>query len=136
MQDLPEVKMNQAGYRFITEVLVVGAGQRVLFGNNDSSDHDVRAYSEIQKNTFNIIITTRSYTKTFKLQKVGSPIKLTCDFHPHMRGWIHVVDHENVAVTDSDGRFTIAGITLGRYQLNIIQPVIRLRSQVAVDIVA
>jgi hypothetical protein len=41
--ELPEVTMNQEGFRFRPQVMVVQAGQRVLFGNSDSSDHNVRA---------------------------------------------------------------------------------------------
>jgi hypothetical protein len=51
-----------------------------------------------------------------------------------MRGWIYVVDHKRHGVTDNKGIFKISGLSPGRYQLNIIQPVVRLHSQVIVDI--
>lgn len=121
--------MDQVGFQFRPLVMVVQERQRVIFGNGDSQDHNVRAYSEVSRNTFNIITTNkRSYTKKFELQKPGSPIKLACDFHRSMRGWIYVVGHERHAVTSDDGIFEIGSIPPGTYRLNIIQPDIRLRS--------
>ena len=128
--------MDQVGFQFRPLVMVVQQGQRVTFGNGDSQDHNVRAYSEISKNTFNIITTSRhSYTKKFQLQKPGSPIKLACDFHPAMQAWIYVVDHERCAVTSEDGTFEIESVPPGTYRLNIIQPAIRLRSQTIIELV-
>jgi plastocyanin len=134
---LPETTMNQAGFRFRPQVMVARAGQRIIFGNEDFQDHNVRAYSENSRNTFNIITTQkRSYTKRFQVQKPGSPVKLACDFHPHMRAWIYVVDHERHAVSGADGLFTIDNIPDGRYMLHIVQPILRLRSEVEVEFVS
>lgn len=135
IQEFPMANVDQTGFRFRPLVMVVQAGQRVEFTNGDSQDHNVRAYSENDKNTFNIITNLkRSYTKTFQLQRPGSPVKLACDFHPSMRGWIYVVDHNRYAVTSEDGTFNIESIPPGTYQLNIIQPAIRLRTQATIEI--
>jgi hypothetical protein len=36
-----------------------------------------------------------------------------------MQGWIVVVDHPYYAVTDADGRFTLADVPPGDYQLDV-----------------
>jgi hypothetical protein len=46
-------------------------------------------------------------------------IKVTCDAHPWMTGWLVVTDHPFVAVTDERGAFKIDGVPPGSYQLQI-----------------
>ena len=44
-------------------------------------------------------------------------VRLGCDVHPWMRGWLVVLDHPHAAVTGTDGRFTIAAVPPGSYTL-------------------
>src|SRR5881396_2435009 len=44
-------------------------------------------------------------------------VRLACDVHPWMRGWLVVLDHPHAAVTGTDGRFAIATVPPGSYTL-------------------
>ncbi|MGK3994699.1 beta-sandwich domain-containing protein [Sorangium sp. So ce1024] len=52
-------------------------------------------------------------TKTWK----DGIIKLTCDLHPWMRGFVAVTDHPIFAVSGDDGSFTIEKVPAGKYKL-------------------
>src|SRR5207247_5859701 len=44
-------------------------------------------------------------------------VRVGCDVHPWMRGWLVVLDHPYAAVTGADGRFAIAAVPAGSYTL-------------------
>jgi hypothetical protein len=46
-------------------------------------------------------------TETFR---AAETLRVSCDVHRWMQGWIVVVDHPYYAVTDADGRFTLADV--------------------------
>jgi hypothetical protein len=46
-------------------------------------------------------------------------VKVSCDAHPWMTGWIVVTDHPYVAVTDERGAFRLAGVPPGSYTLSL-----------------
>jgi plastocyanin len=54
-------------------------------------------------------------------KKVRSPglMKLTCDAHPFMHGYIMVSDHDFVATTDALGRFSITGVPPGKHEIRL-----------------
>jgi hypothetical protein len=44
-------------------------------------------------------------------------IKMKCDVHPWMTGWISVTNHPWFAVTGESGRFEIKDVPVGTYKL-------------------
>ena len=46
-------------------------------------------------------------------------VRLTCDVHPWMVGWVGVMAHPFFAVTSADGTFTIPGIPAGTYDVAV-----------------
>lgn len=126
----PAVLMDQASFRFVPRVLVAHAEQPVVFGNSDSTNHNIRAISENDANTFNIITRPgKTSTKSFESQPLNTPIRLACDFHPSMEAWIYVLDHPYHAVTDEEGNFEIGPVPPGDYVLRIRDPGYRLRAE-------
>ena len=125
-----EVAMDQRGFRFVPQVIVALAGREVAFGNGDSHDHNIRGNSSEPRNIFNVIMRPdRTFTKKFVVQDPDNPVKLACDFHPSMQGWVYIIDHPLHATTDNEGTFTISNIPPGTYTLTLIQPLIRLRTE-------
>jgi hypothetical protein len=52
-----------------------------------------------------------------QLFEVAGPITLRCDIHEHMRGLILVLDTPHFVMTDTEGRFRLGGLPVGRYVL-------------------
>jgi len=122
----PLATMDQRDYEFVPRVLAVRSGQPVRFTNSDSANHNVRTSSPNRTNEFNVFTGVEgSYTHRFTGNPEQRPIRLGCDIHPWMRGWIYVFEHSHFAVTDGQGRFRINSVPLGRYKLFVQQPDIR-----------
>lgn len=48
-----------------------------------------------------------------------SPMKITCDFHPWIMGYVLVQDHPYMTVTDKQGRFRINKIPYGEIKVQV-----------------
>jgi hypothetical protein len=53
---------------------------------------------------------------TSKIRDTGI-LKVVCDTHAWMLGYVHVFDHPFFAVTDEKGNFSIANVPPGKYTL-------------------
>jgi plastocyanin len=125
-EPLKPALMDQLDHQFVPRVLAVRAGQPVKFTNSDPANHNVRTASSQPTNEFNVFTgIDGSYTHRFVAVPQQSPVRLGCDIHPWMRGWIYVFDHPHFAVTDEQGRFRINSVPPGRYKLLLRQPDIR-----------
>jgi plastocyanin len=117
------VLMDQRDHEFVPRLLAVRSGQPVKFTNSDSANHNVHTSSPQRTNEFNVFTRVdSSYTHRFAPDPQQRPVRLGCDIHPWMCGWIYVFDHPFFAVTDTQGRFRIAAVPAGRYKLMIQQP--------------
>ena len=115
--------MDQVNHRFVPRVLAVRAAQTVLFTNSDPANHNVRASSRVASNEFNVFTGNEgSYQRVFAANPKQQPVRVGCDIHPWMCGWIYVFEHSHFAVTDARGEFRIPGVPPGEYRLHIVQP--------------
>ena len=122
--------MDQCDHEFLPRVLAVHSGQPVKFINSDVANHNVRTSSLHPTNEFNVFTgVDGSYTHRFAADPQQRPIRLGCDIHPWMRGWIYVFDHPQFAVSDARGRFRVASVPPGRYKLLLRQPDIRYAAE-------
>jgi len=110
------VIFNQASCRFEPHIMVVPVGSTVGFQNSDKCVHNVHLYAF--KNTgFNRAVPTGKDVKgTFKRAEA---IKVSCDIHPWMSGYVVVTDATHWAVTDAEGGFSLKGLPAGEYELEI-----------------
>ena len=116
-------QMDQADHQFVPRVLAVQAGQPVKFTNSDPANHNVRTSSPVRTNEFNVFTgIDGSYVHRFALNPDGRPVRLGCDIHPWMRGWIYIFEHPFFAVTDEHGKFRIERVPAGEYTAIIEQP--------------
>lgn len=118
----PEL-MDQRDHEFVPRVLAVRAGQPVRFTNSDPANHNVRTVSSQRTNEFNVFTGIEgSYTHRFAADGQHRPVRVGCDIHPWMRGWIYVFDQPHFAVSDPQGRFRIDALPPGEHLLAIRQP--------------
>lgn len=112
------VTIDQKGCVFAPHVVGVMAGQKVVFKNSDPVLHNVRTDSKINK-VFNIAqpIQDMETKKAFDKPEIG--IRVKCDVHFWMAGFIHVLANPYFAVTGEDGSFTIKDLPAGTYTVEI-----------------
>jgi len=98
-------------------VLVVPAGATIDILNSDGILHNIHTYSTANP-AFNKAQPKFKKVLTADFKKPET-IKVTCDAHGWMLGWIVVSDHPYVAVTDEKGEFTLKDVPPGHYKLEI-----------------
>jgi plastocyanin len=112
------VKMDQKQCVFVPRVVVVPAGGTVEFVNSDRLLHNVRGggkenppFNRAQPHARNIAI-------VFKSPEI---LRVDCDLHSWMRGWIVVAEHPFYAVTNEEGEFVFENVPPGKYKLQAWQ---------------
>ena len=111
------VVLDQKGCAFTPRVVVAPAGAPVDILNNDGILHNVHTYST--KNT--PINKAQPGFKKKMTETFGQPeiIKLTCDAHPWMVGWIVVTDHPYAVPTDGAGSFKLTDVPPGIHKMEV-----------------
>jgi high-affinity iron transporter len=107
------VLVNQRGLQFTPRVQAIALGQRVRFTNLDRETHNVHIVTPGFE--FNQVAAPGQLLE-FKPSKPGV-MRLACDIHLHMRGFVVVGPTRWVRVCGADGRFQIDGVPDGRYVL-------------------
>lgn len=103
--------------RFDPHVQVASPGQTLTMDSEDQTLHTTHAYGEKDRSLFNIAIPMPGLKITRPLER-DSVVRLACDTHPWMRGYV-VVSNELSAVSDERGAFTIANVPPGIRELRI-----------------
>lgn len=111
--------LNNKNCRFEPEVQVIPAGPLYLI-NKDPVWHNNHGYSG-KHTVFNIVLPHLSQDRFTQLPNPGT-IRISCDVHSWMEGWIYVVDNPYYATTDATGKFTISDVPPGEYDLVATQP--------------
>jgi high-affinity iron transporter len=108
------VNVNQHGLQFEPRVQVATVGQTIQFTNQDGETHNVHiitpgfAFNESMR---------PNQPKDFTPAKPGL-VRLVCDIHSHMRGFIVVTASPWAKVCKGGGAFKFADVPEGRYTLN------------------
>jgi plastocyanin len=128
------VVIQQEDYEFVPRVVGVRAGQKVAVGNRDYANHNVRTTALNTRNAFNVITPAEGmHEHVIQAEPSDRPIRLSCDIHPWMSGWIYVFDHDRFAFTGEDGRFQIENVPAGAYLLLVTQPDGKLHAETEID---
>ncbi len=91
--------------------------------NEDDTLHNIHTYEQIGKarrTVFNVSQPTKgdSFTKQVKLRK-GAGMKIECDAHDFMHGFVFVAKNPYFAVVDENGAFEIGDIPPGTYKIKV-----------------
>jgi len=109
--------MENNGCRYAPRILAMQKGERLRVKNADPKLHIPHSYLQ-EKTVFMLSLPFRNtiLDATQKIRESGI-MKLVCDTHAWMLGYVHVFDHRFFAVTDERGAFSITNIPPGTYTL-------------------
>ena len=107
-------ELNNLKCHFIPKVQAIRAGPLVVV-NSDPVLHNTHGYYG-RRTAFNFALPFKDQQIPTSLDRTGT-VRLDCDAHGWMEGWIFVVDNPYYAVTGADGKFSIADVPAGTYKL-------------------
>jgi plastocyanin len=113
------VIFDQQGCEYTPHVIAFPAGSTIKVINSDGILHSIHTESSINPV---VDMAQPGFKKTLDVT-IAKPeaIKVTCDAHNWMEGWWYAVGNPYFAVTNQDGRFTIANVPPGTYTLQVWQ---------------
>lgn len=111
-------ELNNQKCRFEPSVQVIPAGPLDVI-NRDPVLHNTHGYYG-KRTAFNMAQPNQNQTIAADLPKAGA-VKVDCDAHGWMEGWIYVVDNPYFALTGADGKFNISEVPPGEYDLVAMQ---------------
>ena len=110
--------LDQKGCRFSPHVQVMAPGN-IDVVNSDPVLHNTHGY--YGKNTaFNLALPLQGGKVTRPLRRPGV-VRIDCDAHGWMEGWVFVADNPYYAQTGADGAFTITDVPPGEYVVVVWQ---------------
>jgi len=112
----PAAKMDQKQCSFIPHVVIVPVGGTVEFLNSDRLLHNVRSIAKENPPFNRAQPHARSISFTFKRPEL---LRVDCDLHSWMRGWVVVAEHPFYALTNEQGEFALENVPQGKYTLQV-----------------
>ncbi|MDB5598849.1 MAG: Carboxypeptidase regulatory-like protein [Xanthobacteraceae bacterium] len=111
---------------FTPSVQVIRPG-KIDVVNNDPVLHNTHGYYD-KRTAFNLALPNKGQRIPVDLTRAGT-VRVDCDAHGWMEGWIYVVDNPYYALTSADGKFNIADVPPGNYTLVVAHPFTGLKQQ-------
>ena len=109
--------LDQKGCQFGPHVLQVPAGAEVDILNPDGVLHNIHTFSTANPS----INKAQPKFKKVLTEKFDKPeiIRVQCDAHSWMQGWIVVAAHPQYAVTDAAGAFKLDNVPPGKHTVEV-----------------
>jgi plastocyanin len=117
--------LDQKGCEFRPSVLVMAPGEVDIL-NSDGVLHNIHTFSTANS-PINKAQPKFKKTMTEKFSKPEA-IKVQCDAHSWMLGWIYVTENP-AAVTDDKGGFKIENVPAGKHKVEVWHPVLGKQSK-------
>jgi plastocyanin len=111
------VVMNQEGCQYKPHVMGIMVGQTFKVLNDDGILHNVHALPNVNRQ-FNMAMPPSRKEAETTFSKPEGVFTIKCDVHPWMQAHIGVFDNPFFAVTGKDGKFTIANLPAGTYEVD------------------
>ncbi len=107
------------GCRYAPRVMALQRGERLRVKSNDPKLHIPHGYLG-NRTVFNLSLPFKgtSIDATSRIRQPGI-LKVVCDTHAWMLGFVHVFDHPYFTVTDEQGAFSIPDLPAGTYTLRV-----------------
>ena len=108
--------LDQKGCQYVPHVMGIMVGQAYRILNSDGILHNVHALPKVNRG-FNrpMPATVKESTATF--DKPEDVFQIKCDVHPWMNAYVGVFTHPFFSVTGTDGKFSLAGLEPGTYEI-------------------
>jgi hypothetical protein len=108
--------IDQHGCKFVPHVMAMTPGELDI-KNSDDILHNIHTYSQANP----AINKAQPKFKKVMTEKFEKPeiIKITCDVHSWMLGWIAVMPHPFFGVTDGNGATKIENVPAGKQTLEV-----------------
>lgn len=115
----PNIVVDQNGCRFVPRIQIIPAGAPFDLVNSDDLLHNIHTWSKANP-SFNRAQPKfkKVLTQTFAKPEI---MRISCDVHPWMNGWLVIAGHAYYARTAADGTFRIAGVPPGDYSVEFWQ---------------
>jgi plastocyanin len=110
------VVMDQIGCQYVPHVMGIMVGQPFKVLNSDGILHNVHALPKVNR-PFNIAMPPARKEATETFTKEEGMFTVKCDVHPWMQSFIGVFAHPFFSVTKTDGRYSIARLDPGTYEI-------------------
>lgn len=108
--------LDQIGCSYTPHIVGMQLGQKLEVRNSDDTLHNVRSFAKIN-DPFNLGQPKGLPPRMRELKRAEDAIKIKCDVHPWMTGYVFVREDPYFAVTDAAGAFKIDGLPSGDYTL-------------------
>ena len=103
--------------RFAPRVQVTRPSASVRTTSKDPVLHTTQAQSENGRTIFNVALPVPGINISKPIGAAGT-VRLNCNTHPWMRGWVIVTDDAS-AISGADGRFSIDNVPPGTYEVRV-----------------
>ncbi|HUQ87475.1 MAG TPA: carboxypeptidase regulatory-like domain-containing protein [Vicinamibacterales bacterium] len=103
--------------RFGPRVQLAKPNATVRTTSKDPILHTTQAQSENGRTIFNVALPMPGLNISKPIGAAGT-VRLNCNTHPWMRGWMIVTD-DAAAISGADGKFTLDNIPPGTYELRV-----------------
>ena len=108
--------IDQNGCMYTPHVFGMQAGQELKILNSDPTMHNIHGLPKLNKE-FNFGMPKTVKEKSVTFHKAEDVFVIKCDVHPWMKSYVQVFDHPYFAVTGTDGKYSIPGISAGEYEV-------------------
>lgn len=107
------VTMTNRKCTYQPRVIGVQVHQPIRFGNDDPTLHNIHGFTS--RSEFNFSLFSQGATSDRKVRAPEIMVRVKCDVHPWMIGYVGVVPHPFFQVTGPDGAFELKGLPPGEH---------------------
>lgn len=121
--ELSALTLNQEKCQFSPALGVMRNKGELTAVNSDGTLHNIHTYEQIGKARRSVMNVSQpnqgdTVTKKVKLRK-GDGMKVECDAHDFMHGFVFVAKNPYFSVVDENGNFSIDGVPAGKYEIMV-----------------
>jgi plastocyanin len=121
------VVVSQQKATFLPSLIVVPVGSKVDFRNDEKAPVEHNVFSKSEPKKFDLgLYKPEDPVEPVAFDAPGA-VRLRCSIHRYMDGVVYVTPTPYFAVVGKDGRFSLAGVTPGKYRIKTWQRSQRFR---------